>query len=214
MPCLAPQAAPDPPRAPQHKIQCCPFPDVLPRLHRVISPANPGQLLNHCLPSAELGYYGWENFLPICKLCEQNLFKIAALTNKQSQLRFHQHLRSSNINICVWVTGDGLWSNHSRGHADPCQRCLQRAGARKMLNLGSDRIPGVPARLCQHPLSLLSDERLLRKGLVLLGVLPGMESSPDVRMATSHKASPGQTLKPTLFSFGCHYFKSHLRVFW
>lgn len=112
-----------PPRPPQHKIQRCPFPDVLPRL---ISPANPGQLLNHCLPSAELGYYGWENFLPICKLCEQNLFKIAALTNKQSQLRFHQHLPSSNINICVWVTGDGLWSSHSRGHADPGQHCWPR----------------------------------------------------------------------------------------
>lgn len=101
------------PHPPQHKIQCCPFPDTLPRLHTVISPANPGQVLNHCLPSAELGYYGWDNFLPICKLCEQNLFKIAALTNKQSQLHFHQHLPSSNINICVSVTGDGLWSNHS-----------------------------------------------------------------------------------------------------
>lgn len=74
-----------------------------------------------------------------------------------------------------------------------------------MLNLGSDRIPGVPARPCHHPLSLLSDERLLRLLRKGLGVLPGMENSTDVRMSMSHKASPGRTLKPTLFSFGCHY---------
>lgn len=65
------------------------------------------------------------------------MFKIAALTNKQGQLRFHQHLPSSNINIYVSVTGDRLQSSRSHGRADrqgSCLRCWQRAGEGNPLN--------------------------------------------------------------------------------
>lgn len=58
------------------------------------------------------------------------------------------------------------------------------------------------------PTGCLSGERHLRhlrKGLVFLGAFPGMERSIAVRKPMNHKASRGQTLKPTLFSFGCYY---------